>query len=159
MTETGLYFPEGDGRLYGIVHEAAAGQPPRVPFVFCHPLGEEKLWSQRVFVTFARDLAARGHAVLRFDYRGNGDSSGAFEASSISTAREDLAAAIAWFRQRTGADTVGLLGLRLGATLASVTADARADVGPVILWAPIVDGDKYVQELLRINITTQMAVY
>ena len=41
---------------------------------------------------------------------------------------EDLATAIDWFRARTGAERVGLLGLRLGATLASLAADARSDV-------------------------------
>jgi exosortase A-associated hydrolase 2 len=159
MIEEALFFPEPDRPLYGVVHEAATGLPVKMPFVFCHPFGEEKLWTHRVFVTFARALAGRGHPVLRFDFRGNGDSSGTFEASSVTTAREDLAAAIDWFRGRIGAERVGLLGLRLGATLASLTADARSDVGPAVLWAPIVDGDKYVQELLRINITTQMAVY
>ena len=50
--------------------------PCAAAFVFCHPLTEEKLWTHRVFVTFARELAAAGHTVLRFDYRGNGDSDG-----------------------------------------------------------------------------------
>ena len=44
--------------------------------VFCHPFGEEKLWTHRVFVTFARRLAAAGHAVLRFDHRANGEQMG-----------------------------------------------------------------------------------
>ena len=40
----------------------------------CHPLGEEKLWAHRVFVSLARDLANAGFVVLRFDCRGEGDS-------------------------------------------------------------------------------------
>ena len=57
----------------------------RGPIVMCHPLGEEKLWSHRVFVSFARDLAAAGFAVLRFDFRGEGDSDRDFEETDLET--------------------------------------------------------------------------
>ena len=43
--------------------------------------------------------------------------------------------------------------------LALKVAVRRDDVGPLVLWAPIVHGERYLQELLRINLTTQMAVY
>jgi hypothetical protein len=35
----------------------------------------------------------------------------------------------------------------------------RHDIASLILWAPIVDAGKYMQDLLRVNLTTQMAVY
>jgi hypothetical protein len=54
---------------------------------------------------------------------------------------------------------VGLLGLRFGASVAGIAAARRTDITTLILWAPIIDGERYVQELLRINLTTQMAVY
>jgi alpha/beta superfamily hydrolase len=57
--------------------------------VLCHPLGEEKLWSHRVFVTFARDMAAAGFAGLRFDYRGEGDSARRFEQTDLETRIDD----------------------------------------------------------------------
>jgi uncharacterized protein len=158
MSEDPFFFPEGTSRLFGVYHAAAAG-PPRLPFVFCHPFGEEKLWTHRVFVTFARALSAQGHPVLRFDYYGNGDSSGTFADSSIATALEDLGVAIDTLKARTGATAVGLLGLRLGATLAASIAETRDDVHRLVLWAPIVDGARYAQDLLRINVTTQVAVY
>ena len=127
------------------------------PFVLCHPFGEEKLWTHRVFVSFARQLASDGYPVLRFDYMGNGDSEGDFSQSSLATACDDVRAAIAEVRRRTGAQTVNLLGLRFGALVASLVAEDATDVDRLILWAPIVDGGRYMQELLRINLTTQMA--
>lgn len=158
MPEVPLFFRNGSYELFGVVHEPPPG-PRRTPFVFCHPFGEEKLWSHRVFVTFARQLAQRGHPVLRFDYMGTGDSHGRFAESSVSSAQSDLRSAIGWLKARTGAERVGMLGLRFGATVAATVADARDDVDLLVLWQPIVDGGRYMQELLRINLTTQMTVY
>ncbi len=158
MTETPLYFPHGGLALFGVLHEAA-GTEPKLPVVFCHPFGEEKLWTHRVFVSFARELALRGHAVLRFDQTGNGDSEGEFSQSSVSSALGDLACAIDRLKELTGSREVALLGLRLGATLASLAVEERDDVRALVLWAPVVDGDRYAQDLLRVNLTTQVAVY
>jgi uncharacterized protein len=158
MTETPLYFTSGDRSLFGVFHEPLR-DTSRTPFVFCHPFGEEKLWTHRVFVSFARRLAAEGHAVLRFDYWGNGDSGGHFRDASLGTARADVRCAIDEVRRRTGASQVNLLGLRFGATVASLVADEVPGIEHLVLWAPIVDGGRYMQDLLRINLTTQMAVH
>lgn len=156
--ETPLFFSRGGERLFGVLHEPDR-HSARMPFVFCHAFGEEKLWAHRVFVSFARHLAGAGHTVLRFDYLGNGDSEGEFESSCIDTIAHDICAAIEYVRKRTDASTVGLLGLRLGATLAALVAETRLDVSTLVLWAPIVDGSRYIKDLLRMNLTTQMAVY
>ncbi len=127
--------------------------------LFCHPFGEEKLWAHRVYVTFARELARRGQAVFRFDYMGNGDSSGEFSSSSVESVLADVHAASEWLKTRTGRSEIGLLGLRFGATIAATVAEDRDDVSCLVLWAPIASGAKYLQELFRINLSTQMAVY
>jgi exosortase A-associated hydrolase 2 len=158
MQETPFFFPSGEHSLFGVLHHPA-GESGRPAFVFCHPFGEEKLWAHRVYVAFARVLAASGHPVLRFDYLGNGDSSGTFSQSSLRTAVADVHAAIAELRRRTGPRPVSLLGLRLGGTIASLAAEEAAGLDRLILWSPIVDGARYMQELLRINLSTQLAVY
>lgn len=158
MTETALYFAGPRSRLFGVLHEPAPGDR-RLPVVFCHPFAEEKLWAHRVFVTMARTLAERGHTVLRFDYMGNGDSEGHFEDASVQTALADIGAAIDLLKERSGQPRVGLLGLRVGATFAALTAEAREDVAALVLWMPVVNGSRYMQDQLRINLTTQLAVY
>jgi pimeloyl-ACP methyl ester carboxylesterase len=127
--------------------------------VFCHPLGEEKLWSHRVFVSYARRLAAAGYPVLRFDFMGNGDSEGSFSDLSLSSFCADLRRAIEEARRLTGMTAVSLLGLRLGATIARLVAEETRDIRHLVLWAPITDGERYLQDLLRINVMTQMAIY
>lgn len=157
MKETPLFFGPPSQALFGVLHEAEPGATGSA-FVFCHPLAEEKLWTQRVFVSFARQLAAAGHPVLRFDYRGNGDSDGAFSACSLDSIKSDVRTAIDQVRRMTGVTSVSLLGLRAGATIASVVAaDDAAGIDRLVLWSPIVDGARYMQDLLRINLTTQMA--
>jgi exosortase A-associated hydrolase 2 len=158
MQETPFFFDRGPWQLFGVYHEPR-GARSKLPFVFCHPFGEEKLWAHRVFVSFARELARRGHAVLRFDYGGNGDSGGTFADSSVDSAVADIDAAIVALKARVGCARVGLLGLRLGASLAFRVAARRDDVESLVLWAPVVDGSRYIQELLRINLATQMTVY
>jgi exosortase A-associated hydrolase 2 len=158
LRETPFCFPSGSHSLFGVLHEPEhASTLPS--FVFCHPLAEEKLWAHRVLVVFARRLAARGHAVLRFDFMGNGDSTGRFSDSSLATELADVHAAIGEIRNRVGQEQVGLLGLRLGATVAALAAEQASHLGPLILWAPIVEGERYMQEALRTNLTTQMATF
>ena len=159
LDETPFYFDSGGPALFGVLHRPNGGPADREAFVLCHPFGEEKLWSHRVFVTFARQLAAAGHPVLRFDQRGNGDSEGVFGDTTLESACADLRAAIAELRTRTGATVFTLVGLRLGATIAGIVAETIPGIHRLILWAPIVDGARYMQELLRMNVMTQTATF
>jgi exosortase A-associated hydrolase 2 len=127
--------------------------------VLCAPLAEEKLWSHRVFVSFARELAARGFAVLRFDFRGEGDSDRRFEESDLETRLEDTHAAIDELKRKAGVAKVTLVGLRLGATIAAAAAANCDDVDRLVLWDPVVDGADYMQSVLRMNLMAQMAIH
>ena len=158
-SEVPFYFANGGYSLFGVLHTPVGPAAACDPFVFCHPFGEEKLWAHRVFVSYARRLAAAGHPVLRFDFMGNGDSEGSFSDSSMATACADVRRAIQEVRRLTGARSVSLLGLRLGATVASLVADEAEDIRRLIMWAPITDGARHMQELLRINVMTQMASF
>jgi pimeloyl-ACP methyl ester carboxylesterase len=134
---------------------------PRGGFLFCHPLGEEKLWSHRVFVNFARRLAASGWTVLRMDFRGEGDSSRAFEDSDLHTRLEDSKAGLAALRtELPDGAPVGLLGLRFGAAVAAkVAGEAESRVERLVLWDPVVEGAPYMQTLLMANLAYQLAVH
>ena len=158
MNETPFLLQREAFALFAVAHEPVGPSSGDV-FVFVHPLAEEKLWTHRVFVVYARQLAARGHAVLRFDLMGNGDSDGNFSECSVDSAIADIRGAVSEAKRRWNARSVNLLGLRFGATLAALTAERSDDIDRLILWAPIVDGERYMQELLRTNLATQTAVY
>ena len=55
-----------------------------------------RVGSHRQFVLLARDLAADGFPVFRFDYRGMGDSEGEFR--GFEHVEDDIAAAVEAFR-------------------------------------------------------------
>jgi exosortase A-associated hydrolase 2 len=167
VTETPFFFRRDAAQLFGLVHTPAPDVPARpLAFLFSHPFAEEKLWSHRVMVSLARELAARGHVVMRFDYMGAGDSTGSTPDTSLDTHLADLDAALAYLiEQHPQIQQVGLLGLRFGATLAALFAE-RAGArhpqlrgAPLVLWEPVLDGAKYFQELLRSNLSTQLAVH
>ena len=159
MIEIPLFFPNGSYKLFGVLHKPESDDL-RGGVVFCHPFAEEKLWTHRVFVSFARELAKIGYAVLRFDYMGHGDSDGEFETSTVESRLLDINCAIDMLQSETkNINTVGLLGLRFGATLAAYAAEHRNDIDMLVLWEPVVDGERYMQEILRSNLTTQLAVY
>lgn len=159
MNETPFFFPRGDIELFGVLHRpqtTASG----TGFVFCHPFAEEKLWAHRVYVSLARDLAALGHTVLRFDHMGHGDSDGEFAEASVETHIEDIGVAVDCLRENAPeVQRVELMGLRLGATFAGLAAHRIGSIEGLILWEPIVDGGRYMQEVLRSNLTAQMAAY
>jgi alpha/beta superfamily hydrolase len=159
MNETPCFFQNGGYRLFGMVHAPTSPATGR-GWVFCHPFAEEKLWAQRVYVSCARELAARGSWVVRFDAMGNGDSDGSFSESSVESGVSDIRCAINLLQESAGRDvSVGLLGLRFGATLAALVAEDHPAVRALVAWEPILDGARYMQETLRVNLTTQTAVY
>jgi exosortase A-associated hydrolase 2 len=159
MTETPFFFNSGQHSLFGVKHDPAANEK-NCGWILCHAFAEEKLWAHRVFVNISRQLAKAGYPALRFDYRGYGDSEGKFENSTIADQLEDIRCAIAQINKDYPHITeVGLIGLRYGATLAALCADNNPQVQRLVLWDPLVDMDRYMQEVLRANLTTQMVMH
>ena len=156
--EIPFFFPSDAYRLFGILHQPE--KPSRgTGYVLCYPFAEERLWAQRVYVDFARELARRGFPVLRFDFMGNGDSEGKFEDADVGTWLSDIDSAIRALKAKIpGLNDVGLIGLRFGATLAALAAD-RSDVSRIVLWDPVIDGNRYMQEILRSNLMTQTVIF
>jgi pimeloyl-ACP methyl ester carboxylesterase len=133
----GLYAP---GRTQGLRTRAA---------VLCHPWGQEYLRAHRSMRHLATLLTRAGVHVLRFDYFGTGDSAGDFADGDLKGWARDIETAIEELEDTAGVTRVGLVGMRLGGTLAAAVATKRRDVESLVLWDPVVQGKEYVDELLR----------
>jgi exosortase A-associated hydrolase 1/exosortase A-associated hydrolase 2 len=127
LPEQPLSFPCAGYTLVGLLHRPAAGRPHSglgVVIVVGGP--QYRAGSHRQFVDLARALAAEGHAVLRFDVRGMGDSSGAPRA--FDTLDDDIHAAIDQLQQHCPAATrIALWGLCDGASAALLYWQRRRD--------------------------------
>jgi exosortase A-associated hydrolase 1 len=126
-----VFGPPGQLRV-GILHDAAVpAHGIGVVIVVGGP--QYRVGSHRQFVLLARDLAARGIAVLRFDQAGVGDSGG--DPAGFDRLDEDVALAIAALRERVdGLRRVCLLGLCDGASATLISAPS--DVSDIVLLNP-----------------------
>ena len=86
--------------------------------VILGPFAEEKKSSRRGLHELALACAERGVRSLSVDFTGTGDSPGAHGDLTVESMLEEVAAARSHLRERTGREPA-LLGLRLGATMAS----------------------------------------
>lgn len=112
--ETALFACAGD-ILLGILAKPETPADTGVVVVVGGP--QYRVGSHRQFVLLARSLAAAGYAVLRFDYRGMGDSEG--QQREFQTVSADIAAAIDTLQASVpSVEHVALWGLCDGASAA-----------------------------------------
>jgi len=135
-----------NARLFGVWRPAAceaAAVSHQTVWVLCPPFAEEEKSAHRTLVELCEALRQHGQPSLYFAYRGTGDSSGDFAAATLAGWRSDLLAACAEARRRAPGARLGLLGLRLGASLAMEMASEVSATG-VISMEPILNGRQYV---------------
>lgn len=148
-----FFTPRGIGRpLYGRAYYPAA--PENVGILIVPPIGRERLRVVQEMPSLARGLANNNFPVLRFDYRGEGESAGQFRDSTIASRVEDTIAAAEELRRRTGASRIALVGMHLGALVALLAA-RQAAAGLLVLADPVFAPRTYVTTLLRANIYQQ----
>lgn len=142
------YVKAPDGSpLYCVFHPAAQAADPqraRLPVLVLPSLFEERKSAYAALRRLAERLAAAGHAVLRFDYRGSGESGGDPAQRRWHHLGEDVATARETLARLTGVRDAVLIGLRMGATLALQQA-ALADYAAVIALAPVIKGASHVR--------------
>ncbi|MDF4003492.1 alpha/beta hydrolase [Luteibacter sp. PPL552] len=137
------FFFGPDGDLFGLYHAPASR--PRLGVLMCPPLGQDLIRCHRLYRQLAQSLAARGVAVLRFDYHGTGDSAGESLAVDWRRCLRDTETAADELRLRAGTDRVVAFGARLGATVAMCAPAAR--FVEVVGWDAVLDGAAHVARL------------
>ncbi len=126
-----LTLPPGDGPFPAVIMISGSGPQDR----------DETLLGHKPFAVIADALTRRGVAVLRYDDRGVGKSTGDFTAAGIDDFALDTTAALDWLSKQSRIDTrrIGLLGHSEGAVVAPMVAakDSRAAF-LVLIGAPAV---------------------
>jgi exosortase A-associated hydrolase 2 len=151
------FFLDGvKGPLFSIYHTAARQRHNRLGLVYAPPFAEEMNRSRRMAAIQARRLAGLGVDVLLMDPFGTGDSGGDYSEADWWIWREDIKLAMSWLGARIGG-RVGLWGLRLGAMLAAeVAADESNHVERLILWQPVLSGDRHLSQFLRLRLAASL---
>jgi exosortase A-associated hydrolase 2 len=151
-----LYLDGSRGRLFTIYHPAAHPRRSRLGLVYLPPFAEEMNRARRMAALQARRLAQLGIDVLLLDPFGTGDSAGDFGEARWEGWCDDVRTAIDWLGKRTGGK-VGLWGLRLGALLAAdVAAATPSRIACLVLWQPVLSGDRYLTQFLRLRVAATM---
>jgi len=145
-----FYFGTTSQKVFAI-YDAPAGGAGQVLTVICPPLFFDHKRTQMALRALSVALAANGQHVIRFDYRGTGDSSGELELVTVSDWIEDVANAVREGCEIAAPNVVRIVGVRAGALLACKSMGASAVVQRIVLWDPVTDGADYVQALQRVQ--------
>jgi len=144
---TPLYFGSAKRRLFGVYAPPRAAGATASAALLCYPWGQEYLRAHRSMRQLANMLRCAGRHVMRFDYFGSGDSAGDSADVTLRGCEEDIEMAMEELLDTSGATRVVLIGLRLGATLATRVAVRKGKaVEALMLWEPVVTGSEYLEE-------------
>jgi pimeloyl-ACP methyl ester carboxylesterase len=147
-----IHFGAAGRPLFGFFHPAADGAVRGTGVVLCSPIGTDQTRSDRAYRHLAERLAASGFPCLRFDLYGTGDSGGdEFVPDLVNGWLDDVGTASDELRARTGVQSIALVGLRLGATVAMAHAAARGGIDSLVLWDPCVSGASFVGEVTKLH--------
>lgn len=129
----------GDVSLTGTLSRPESGAPhPAVVLISGSGAQDrdEDIAGFKPFRILADHLTRAGIAVLRYDDRGVGGSTGLVSESSIDDFVSDVSAAVVWLRDNPSVDAkrIGLLGHSEGALVAAMVA-SRSEVASVVLLA------------------------
>jgi dipeptidyl aminopeptidase/acylaminoacyl peptidase len=119
-------------KISGILHLAEIKNPPYV--ITSHGLLSSK--DSEKYIALGEEISKEGMGMLRFDFRGIGESEGGEEDNTISKKITDLSAAIDFVRSHPGSkNRIGLLGSSLGGFLSLMKASMDKEIRAVVVWA------------------------
>ncbi len=148
MSAQPVWFGPTRRELFGWHHPALGPVRRRTVVVLCPPIGYDYMCAYRSWRILAERLSGTGFGVFRFDYLGTGDSAGSPEDRGQLRAWVDsIGLAVAEARRQTGAESVAVVGFRLGATLAATAAGSLGPIADLVLWDPFRTGKAYVREV------------
>jgi len=124
---------ESEGqRISGILHLPDEKNPPCV--IASHGLLSSK--NSEKYIALGERISREGMAMLRFDFRGMGESGGSEQDNTISKKVADLNAGVDFVRSYPGlGNRVGLMGSSLGGFVSLIRASGDKEIHAVVTWA------------------------
>jgi pimeloyl-ACP methyl ester carboxylesterase len=123
-----LTLPKGTGPFPAVILIAGSGPHDR----------DESIANHKPFLLLADYLTRKGIAVLRYDKRGIGKSTGAADSATTLDLASDTQAAVAYLKSRKDIDAakIGLIGHSEGAMIAPYLATHSHEIAWLVLLAP-----------------------
>lgn len=127
-----VFFESNGQKVEGALHLPDEKNPPCV--IASHGLLSSK--NSEKYIALGERISKEGIAMLRFDFRGIGESEGRLEDDTVSRRIADLDSAIAFVKSypRMG-NRIGLLGSSLGGYISLIGASTEKEIRAVVIWA------------------------
>lgn len=145
-----FHFGPGNRPLFGMRHVPPAAARDTAVLI-CPPWGAEYMRSHRGLRMLAERLATAGYDSLRFDYSGTGDSEGNSLDARLPDWLTDIAQAAQELRDLSGAHKVAVIGVRLGALLASEAVRQGMRCEALLYWDAPENGAAFAESMLAMD--------
>lgn len=136
-----IFFKSKDGvRIVGVWNEPL--KKTKKAIILAHGITVNKD-EDGIFVSLVNQLQSYGFAVLRFDFRGHGESEGKSVEMTLNDEVSDLRAAVNYVLEK-GYKKIGLLGASFGGGIATLyTSKNQNKLKCLCLWYPVLDYDHW----------------
>lgn len=159
IMEKHFFLKNSIGKDLRCVHYNPGVDNNGIGIVICQPIAEERSRSKRLLVNLSRYLCSKGYHTILFDYFGEGDSEGEFKDATIKSRVSDVRVVIDFLKKEKNLSDFGLIGLRLGASLACIAVENFITPKFLLMIQPIIIGEEYIQDWLKINLSSQLVRY
>jgi hypothetical protein len=124
------------------VLDRPAGEP-RALIVCAHGLTGDRSGPAELLSHWAAGQAADGVAVLRFDFRGSGESSGSWTGTTFDAMISDQVSIGTWARETLGPVPVITAGISIGGVPAALAAPRLDAVGTLLMSSDLIEGVRF----------------
>jgi len=148
------WVSSGDASLHVTVH-LPSGAYRNQCIVVVPPVGHEYTHSHSSVRLLCEQLCTAGIPVARFDLAGTGNSwDGTTPQSLLAAWVRNVEDVFAWLKAQTGCQSAGIIGLRMGASIAALYTQ-RNPVRSLLLWAPCIHGGAFLRDCQMIGTASQ----
>ncbi|MFC2142837.1 alpha/beta hydrolase family protein [Candidatus Aenigmatarchaeota archaeon] len=134
MSQEKIFIENHGQKLAAVMHVPV--DPTKVGIILVHGFTSSKREEAGdKYARLADALCNKGFLVLRFDFRGHGESEGLFEDTSLSSESSDLNKMISFLKEN-GIEKIGVVGCSLGGFVTLLTYHNNMDC--VVLWYPAI---------------------